>query len=279
VEQERSERKPEAPRVVEPPPPPPPVESAPPPAEEPVEEKKEEPETGPITDEEITNGMSALGEALQLLIVDADEGQAAAEKFRELMRRATAEQVQSIIDRFLDESTPLRRRILLAHALGQSELPQAIAALWRLLQQTPPAWLQTASTGVDHEIYAGVLQAGRTVTNAPGVHGGPIAEYVFAHILDHAKRIPEHRANFHVGGSPAEAKLSERDEEIVARLAPSLRRDGLFFVGIDVIGEWLTEVNVTSPTGVQEIDRLDGACLEARVIDRVEELAALRENA
>ena len=73
-------------------------------------------------------------------------------------------------------------------------LPQAIGSLWRLLEETPPGWLQTASTGVDHEIYAALLASGRTITNAPGVHGGPIAEYVFAHILDHAKRIPQHRA-------------------------------------------------------------------------------------
>ena len=61
-------------------------------------------------------------------------------------------------------------------------------------------------------------------------------------------------------------------------LRPRLERDGLYFVGLDIIGNYLTEVNVTSPTGVQEIDRLDGAKLEAQVIDfveaRVEALAA-----
>jgi glutathione synthase len=93
-------------------------------------------------------------------------------------------------------------------------------------------------------------------------------------------RVPaenEHRANFHVGGSAAEADLTERDQEIVARLAPSLRRDGLFFVGIDVIGEYLTEVNVTSPTGVQEVNALTGRCLEVEILDAAErQLAEFR---
>ena len=58
--------------------------------------------------------------------------------------------------------------------------------------------------------------------------------------------------------------------EIVAALGPRLRADGHFFVGLDVIGGWLTEVNVTSPTGIQEIDRLDDVRLESRVIDWLE---------
>ena len=90
-------------------------------------------------------------------------------------------------------------------------------------------------------------------------------------------RIPakaEVRANFHVGGVPAKAQLDEADRRIVDRLGPVLRREGLFFVGIDVIGGLLTEVNVTSPTGLQEINALDGVRLEERVIDRVEALIA-----
>ncbi len=57
-------------------------------------------------------------------------------------------------------------------------------------------------------------------------------------------------------------------------MAPRLAADGLYFVGLDVIGGLLTEVNVTSPTGVQEIDRLEGSCLEARVLDFVEARAS-----
>ena len=88
-------------------------------------------------------------------------------------------------------------------------------------------------------------------------------------------RVPaerEVRANLHVGGSPLRARLDEDDRRIIARLAPSLRRDGLFFVGIDVIGGRLTEVNVTSPTGMQEIDALEDARLEEQVLDGVESL-------
>jgi len=86
-------------------------------------------------------------------------------------------------------------------------------------------------------------------------------------------RIPredEHRGNIHVGGSCAKALISSRDRFIAQQLAPRLRADGLYFVGLDVIGDYLTEVNVTSPTGVQEIDALDGVSLESRVIDFVE---------
>jgi len=86
-------------------------------------------------------------------------------------------------------------------------------------------------------------------------------------------RVPtgrETRANLHVGGRPERATLDDADRRIVARLAPDLVRDGLFFVGIDVIGGKLTEVNVTSPTGVQEIDRLEGSRLPARIWDAAE---------
>ena len=67
-------------------------------------------------------------------------------------------------------------------------------------------------------------------------------------------------------------QLDDDDRRIVERLAPSLRRDGLFFVGIDVIGGRLTEVNVTSPTGVQEVNALEEVQLEARILDAVEAL-------
>ena len=88
-------------------------------------------------------------------------------------------------------------------------------------------------------------------------------------------RVPsegETRANFHAGGQAAKVTLDARDREIVERIGPRLRDDGLFFVGIDVIGAFMTEINVTSPTGMQEIDALDGVRLEERVIERVEEI-------
>jgi len=87
-------------------------------------------------------------------------------------------------------------------------------------------------------------------------------------------RVPavgETRANLHVGGTPARTELDERDRRIVETLRPRLLRDGLFFVGLDVIGGWLTEVNVTSPTGVQEVNALDGVRLEERILARVEQ--------
>ena len=94
-------------------------------------------------------------------------------------------------------------------------------------------------------------------------------------------RVPrddENRGNIHVGGNCVKAEITARDREICAMMRPRLKRDGLYFVGLDIIGNYLTEVNVTSPTGIQEIDRLDEANLEARVIDFVESrVAALRQ--
>ena len=86
-------------------------------------------------------------------------------------------------------------------------------------------------------------------------------------------RVPaehESRANLHVGGRAARASLDEADRRIVERVAPWLARDGLFFVGIDVISGLLTEINVTSPTGVQEMNALDGVRYEERILERVE---------
>ncbi len=86
-------------------------------------------------------------------------------------------------------------------------------------------------------------------------------------------RVPapgEARANLHVGGTPVQEKLSRRDREICEAIGPTLKERGLVFVGIDVIGDYLTEINVTSPTGVQEINRFDGVCLEADIWDAIE---------
>ena len=86
-------------------------------------------------------------------------------------------------------------------------------------------------------------------------------------------RVPadrEFRANFHVGGKAVRTELDADDRRISERIAPALRRDGLFFVGIDVISGLLTEVNVTSPTGVQEINRLEDRHLEVEILDGIE---------
>ena len=79
------------------------------------------------------------------------------------------------------------------------------------------------------------------------------------------------RANMHVGGRAERSAITERDREIAAALAPELRRRGLILAGIDVIGGFLTEINVTSPTGLQEANRFDETRLEALIVDRVEE--------
>ncbi len=86
-------------------------------------------------------------------------------------------------------------------------------------------------------------------------------------------RIPapgETRSNMHVGGRPEPVGLTDRDREICAAIGPVLRDKGQVFVGIDVIGDWLTEINVTSPTGIQELERFDGINVAARIWEAVE---------
>lgn len=96
-------------------------------------------------------------------------------------------------------------------------------------------------------------------------------------------RADDVRSNLHVGGSAQQGRIDEHDRRIAARIGPALRELGLFFVGIDVIGGKLTEVNVTSPTGVQEIDRLDGRTgadrLPALVMDAVDRKLRARVGA
>lgn len=84
------------------------------------------------------------------------------------------------------------------------------------------------------------------------------------------------RCNMAAGGAPQKATITDRDREICAALRDDFIENGLEFVGIDVIGGLLIEVNVTSPTGIEEIDRLDGISVESLVLDRVEQLASTR---
>ncbi len=86
-------------------------------------------------------------------------------------------------------------------------------------------------------------------------------------------RVPqagETRSNMHVGGRPEKIGLSEHDLEICRRIGPTLRDHGQVFVGIDVIGDWLTEINVTSPTGIQELERFDGTNAAERIWQAIE---------
>jgi glutathione synthase len=79
------------------------------------------------------------------------------------------------------------------------------------------------------------------------------------------------RSNMVRGGTPRETDLTEREREICARIGPALRRRGLLFVGIDVIDGFLTEINVTSPTGIRAIKALGGADVAALIWDKIEE--------
>ena len=86
-------------------------------------------------------------------------------------------------------------------------------------------------------------------------------------------RVPaegETRSNMHVGGRPEKVGLTDRDLEICATIGPLLKEKGQVFVGIDVIGDYLTEINVTSPTGIQELERFDGVNIAAKVWDAIE---------
>ncbi|AOX19317.1 glutathione synthase [Kozakia baliensis] len=86
-------------------------------------------------------------------------------------------------------------------------------------------------------------------------------------------RVPaegEARSNMHVGGRAEAVELTARDQEICGRIGPYLRENGLIFVGIDVIGDWLTEINVTSPTGLQELDRFNNMNSAGLIWDAIE---------
>ncbi|MBY5989699.1 glutathione synthase [Roseovarius atlanticus] len=80
----------------------------------------------------------------------------------------------------------------------------------------------------------------------------------------------EVRSNMHVGGRPEKVALTDRDREICAIIGPKLREAGQIFVGIDVIGQYLTEINVTSPTGIQELERFDGINVAGMIWDAIE---------
>jgi len=92
-------------------------------------------------------------------------------------------------------------------------------------------------------------------------------------------RVPakgETRSNMHVGGRPEKVGLTDRDREICARIGPLLREKGQIFVGIDVIGGNLTEINVTSPTGIQELERFDGINVAEKIWQAIEARRAQR---
>jgi len=88
--------------------------------------------------------------------------------------------------------------------------------------------------------------------------------------INRVPAVGETRSNMHVGGRPEPADLTDREREICARIGPDLKKRGLIFVGIDVIGDYMTEINVTSPTGIREVKKFGGADIAALVLDAIE---------
>ena len=95
-------------------------------------------------------------------------------------------------------------------------------------------------------------------------------------------RVPqdnEHRGNIHAGGQGWKTEITERDRQLCQTIAPRLKADGLWFVGLDVIGDWITEINVTSPTCLVEINSLSNVKLEIEIINFVEKkVRAMKQN-
>jgi len=97
-----------------------------------------------------------------------------------------------------------------------------------------------------------------------------LVDGAFAGAINRVPAAGEARSNMHVGGRPEATTLTDREKAICAALAPELNRRGLIFTGIDVIGNYLTEINVTSPTGIQEVKRFGGADIAAMIWDAIE---------
>jgi glutathione synthase len=93
----------------------------------------------------------------------------------------------------------------------------------------------------------------------------------FAGAINRVPSAGETRSNMHVGGRPEAVGITEREREICATIGPELKRRGLIFTGIDVIGDYLTEINVTSPTGIREVKRFGGADIAAMIWDVIED--------
>ncbi|HEY2069659.1 MAG TPA: glutathione synthase, partial [Rhizomicrobium sp.] len=92
----------------------------------------------------------------------------------------------------------------------------------------------------------------------------------FAGAINRVPAEGEARSNMHVGGRPEACTLSSREQDICAALAPELKKRGLIFTGIDVIGDYLTEINVTSPTGIREVRRFGGPDIATLIWDAIE---------
>src|ERR1700735_4866128 len=95
----------------------------------------------------------------------------------------------------------------------------------------------------------------------------------FAGAINRVPAAGEARSNMHVGGRPEKTELTARERDICAAIGPGLKGGGLIFTGIDVIGDYMTEINVTSPTGIQEVKRFGGADIAKKIWDVVESKA------
>ena len=93
----------------------------------------------------------------------------------------------------------------------------------------------------------------------------------FAGAINRVPAQGEARSNMHVGGRPEKTELKAREKDICAAIGPELKRKGLIFTGIDVIGDYMTEINVTSPTGIHEVRRFGGADIAALLWDAIEQ--------
>jgi glutathione synthase len=98
-----------------------------------------------------------------------------------------------------------------------------------------------------------------------------LVDGVFAGAINRVPASGEARSNMHVGGRPEPTTLSKREEQLCAALAPELKKRRLIFTGIDVIGGYLTEINVTSPTGIQEVKRFGGPDIAKLIWDAIEQ--------
>ena len=96
----------------------------------------------------------------------------------------------------------------------------------------------------------------------------------FAGAINRVPAAGEARSNMHVGGRPEATTLTRREQEICAAIGPELKKRGLIFTGIDVIGDYMTEINVTSPTGIQEVSRFGGADIAGLIWDAIERRSA-----
>ena len=126
-----------------------------------------------------------------------------------------------------------------------------------------------------HELFTGLSREPLIVQKfLPAVEAGDkrviLVDGVPVGAINRVPQAGETRSNMHVGGRAEPVGLTERDHEICAAIGPTLRDKGQVFVGIDVIGDSLTEINVTSPTGIQELERFDGTNAAARIWEAIE---------